>query len=752
MAAALAPAAAWDQVAAHPVVLVGQTPVVSSGGIANLTAGQQTGIMPGTLIATMDGRRWVYSGEGSKTAEASYIEQGDVTPVWSVIADKPPFFPSNIVNVAGLQSALDGKSNTGHGHGWDDISGKPSTYPATAHTHNITDTNGLLDSLNSKANLSGANFTGTVTLPSSSMFKKEGTGNGEGGQFVMEKADQFGLGYNTIVDVNGASIRFFEGGAGYRGAYLPLDQMPSGVGARIWTSADFNPANYSTTSHSHGWDSITGKPNVAIQNTNVRLDSIFIGANDSLIYGDTRMNNFVFRTHDPSGYHYATIREDGQFTSNGNVLYNDSYPARRVASADPNVGSGGIWITDRLWIAHSGGAHYVWDSLNFNPGNYAWKGGSNVLTGLHQYRSGSGASAANFGDRVLEVYNDGNGAAMIAFHRSGQFATYFGLDTDNQLKVGGWSNGASSQPVWTGFNFDPNSKMNRLTDTWNTSSDNRNRFYYGSNGRTYYGSPDGYEWRAWDDSYVAFLDGGGNFQTKGVVTVGSGNLYLRSGSPTIYFKDTDNRSGMIHVNGNTMHFLRGAGNDSEGWETVNGRWPLTLNLENNDATFGGYVDARTNVYAGGEIYAQQSVFAGSGHWFRVRGTNCGVYWEQHGGGVYMQDNDWVRVYGGKNFYCPAQVRANTVVGESDRRLKTNIATITDATGKVEALTGVTFDWKRDGSAGMGFIAQDFEQVIPTLVTEDNDGMKGVEYGPVVALLVEALKETNARVAVLEGRV
>ena len=76
----------------------------------------------------------------------------------------------------------------------------------------------------------------------------------------------------------------------------------------------------------------------------------------------------------------------------------------------------------------------------------------------------------------------------------------------------------------------------------------------------------------------------------------------------------------------------------------------------------------------------------------------------------------------------------------------------DATKKVEALTGVTFDWKRSGSAGMGFVAQDFETVLPALVTEDADGMKGVEYGPVVALLVEALKETNARVAVLEGRV
>lgn len=213
-----------------------------------------------------------------------------------------------------------------------------------------------------------------------------------------------------------------------------------------------------------------------------------------------------------------------------------------------------------------------------------------------------------------------------------------------------------------------------------------------------------------------------------------GGVFIRSNAPTITFQDSDHRSAMIHVNSNRFYVLRGSGTNSTGWEGTGGGWPLEINLDNNDAYFGG------------------QIYSGNNCWFRVRGSGNGIYWENHGGGLHMSDNDWVRVYNGKNFYCSAQVRANTVVGESDRRLKTNIETITDATQKVEALTGVTFDWKRDGSAGMGFIAQDFEQVIPALVTEDADGMKGVEYGPVVALLVEALKQTNARVAVLEGRV
>ncbi len=40
-----------------------------------------------------------------------------------------------------------------------------------------------------------------------------------------------------------------------------------------------------------------------------------------------------------------------------------------------------------------------------------------------------------------------NNAAFMAFHRPG-FAAYFGLDTDNQLKIGGWSMGVNAYPLW----------------------------------------------------------------------------------------------------------------------------------------------------------------------------------------------------------------------------------------------------------------------------------------------------------------
>lgn len=67
-------------------------------------------------------------------------------------------------------------------------------------------------------------------------------------------------------------------------------------------------------------------------------------------------------------------------------------------------------------------------------------------------------------------------------------------------------------------------------------------------------------------------------------------LVLRGGAPTIYLRDTDHNSAMIHCNSNLLYILRG-GNDTESWSQVNGQWPLYINLTNNDAVFGGSLSA-----------------------------------------------------------------------------------------------------------------------------------------------------------------
>jgi hypothetical protein len=89
---------------------------------------------------------------------------------------------------------------------------------------------------------------------------------------------------------------------------------------------------------------------------------------------------------------------------------------------------------------------------------------------------------------------------------------------------------------------------------------------------------------------------------------------------------------------------------------------------------------------------------------------------------------------------------------SDRRLKENITPIANAIDKVKALTGVEFDWKEEtkhvhGYEGhdSGVIAQEVKEVMPTAIRENESGYLSVRYEKLIGLLVESVKELNAKV-------
>ena len=61
---------------------------------------------------------------------------------------------------------------------------------------------------------------------------------------------------------------------------------------------------------------------------------------------------------------------------------------------------------------------------------------------------GSAGGAAGGLEAMSMGSGAGAGAAFMSFHRPGAYAVHFGLDTDNQLKVGGWSMGAVAHVIW----------------------------------------------------------------------------------------------------------------------------------------------------------------------------------------------------------------------------------------------------------------------------------------------------------------
>ena len=88
---------------------------------------------------------------------------------------------------------------------------------------------------------------------------------------------------------------------------------------------------------------------------------------------------------------------------------------------------------------------------------------------------------------------------------------------------------------------------------------------------------------------------------------------------------------------------------------------------------------------------------------------------------------------------------------SDERVKNNIQTITDALAKVNSMRGVTFDWVNGMGNAVGVIAQEMKEVVPQVVSSQQDGLMNVAYGNLVGVLIEAIKELSAKVDALEAK-
>lgn len=92
----------------------------------------------------------------------------------------------------------------------------------------------------------------------------------------------------------------------------------------------------------------------------------------------------------------------------------------------------------------------------------------------------------------------------------------------------------------------------------------------------------------------------------------------------------------------------------------------SLNMGNNNIT--NAATTTTTTLNATDVNARTTRTEGetyTGGWFRTTG-DTGWYSEKHGGGIYMTDNSWVRVYNDKNFSTGGQIKGGTV--RADGRL------------------------------------------------------------------------------------
>ena len=248
---------------------------------------------------------------------------------------------------------------------------------------------------------------------------------------------------------------------------------------------------------------------------------------------------------------------------------------------------------------------------------------------------------------------------------------------------------------------------------------------------------------------------------------------------------------MHYTNGSARYGMRitcGAGNT--GLAYIQGRWNTTtygwhkLWNENNDGSGSG-LDA--DLWDGNQFssYLNQAVLTTSNptfnqiyanDWFRVNGAD-GIYWQSYGGGLQMTDTTWVRVYNSKKLYVANEIAAtsNITAYYSDERLKEKLGDIDNALFKVNQIK--TFYYKENDLAKkfgfnkpdkqVGVSAQSVEKVLPEVVSlapfdyetaedgtvssKSGENYKTVDYARLVPLLIESIKELNAKVKTLEGK-
>jgi hypothetical protein len=280
------------------------------------------------------------------------------------------------------------------------------------------------------------------------------------------------------------------------------------------------------------------------------------------------------------------------------------------------------------------------------------------------------------------------------------------------------------------------------------------------------------------------------------VDIGTGGLYLTSGTPGATTNRLYNNSGTLFWNGsqlatggsanNSTITLTGEGGiriGSESSPTTTSE-TFTLNqsssenirirLNNSGVTAGTY--GSTTVVPQFTVDAQGRITSVSNQNINFSGVSAGTGIDVSGNTVTLDltevgfggganrlitdDGDGTvtsesnLLFNGSQLTVTGAIFASTnitasgdVTAFSDERLKKDIKTLQGS--KVYEMRGVSFT--KDNKKGSGVIAQELEKIAPELVTTTDEGIKSVAYGNITGYLIEAIKELKQEIEELKNK-
>ena len=177
-----------------------------------------------------------------------------------------------------------------------------------------------------------------------------------------------------------------------------------------------------------------------------------------------------------------------------------------------------------------------------------------------------------------------------------------------------------------------------------------------------------------------------------------------------------------------------------------------------DVTFSGGAGAVT-ISGGSDIRLNHGSWTGEANG-KIQCHSNHMYFQTNSTWIFRRDNgtEILWIYNNGNL-----VASGNVTAYSDIRLKKDIVTIDSPIEKIKQMRGVYYKEIETDRPRTGVIAQEIEKVLPEVVidnektdpeTGETTSTKSVDYGNMVGLLIEAIKEQQDEIerlrAILEG--
>lgn len=233
---------------------------------------------------------------------------------------------------------------------------------------------------------------------------------------------------------------------------------------------------------------------------------------------------------------------------------------------------------------------------------------------------------------------------------------------------------------------------------------------------------------------------------------------------------TDTPVEKLHINGSVRGDQNGAlrintGNSANGYIDIG---PLNSSFTHFRTGLSRYHFDRTIILNNGTIssYSASNLILGTGHSSPIPRLEI----NSSTGNVRIGSNQQFTY----KLNVDGDIASRGILISSDIRLKENIKSVNPALAKIGNLNPISFNYRlnpiqiKDStgfvmlendvskaklqSTKFGFSAQEVQKIFPELVSSDENGYLSVDYIGLIPLLVEALKEQQAKIEALEKKI